>query len=45
MQTTINPNATPDAARLALKLVEWNYGTLCKVTAAAISLFEALVWT
>lgn len=31
MQTTIEPSAGPDAARLALKLVEWNYGPLCKV--------------
>lgn len=31
MQTTVDPSAGPDAARLALKLVEWNYGVLCKV--------------
>ena len=31
MQTTVNASTGPDAARLALKLIEWNYGTLCKV--------------
>ncbi|KAL4538963.1 hypothetical protein Ndes2526B_g02768 [Nannochloris sp. 'desiccata'] len=30
MQTTINASRGPDAARLALKLVAENYGTLCR---------------
>ena len=31
MQSTIAASQGPDATRLALKLVEWNYGSLCKV--------------
>lgn len=30
MQTLIRPDNGPEAAKLALKLVEWNFGTLCK---------------
>lgn len=30
MQTLIRPDNGPEAAKLALKLVEWNFGSLCK---------------
>lgn len=31
MQTTVTPGSGPEASKLAIKLVEWNYGPVCKV--------------
>lgn len=41
MNTTQRPDQSPDAARLALKLVEWHYGRLCKVSVEYL-LYSAL---
>jgi DNA-directed RNA polymerase III subunit RPC3 len=30
MQTTIRPSKGPEAAKLGLKLIEWNFGPLCR---------------
>ena len=31
MQTTVTPSSGPEASKLAIKLIEWNYGPVCKV--------------
>lgn len=37
MQTLVRPDNGPEAAKLALKLVEWNFGSLCK------NIFKSLI--
>lgn len=40
METTIRASSGPEAARLALKFVEWAYGSVCKVTRETIHASE-----